>query len=115
MISDLVLNLAGGGEHSPIPTSYITPGVFGPVASEATFSRFFTRISEHSGAFDYAFATMQREVRSRLRAAAGQRSPAVRATRTNPLIVDIDASLVHVHSDRKVPKALISADTGSLR
>lgn len=52
------------------------------MASEATFSRFFTR----------------------LRAAAGQRSPAVRATRTNPLIVDIDASLVHVHSDKEGAK-----------
>ncbi|WP_413455087.1 IS1380 family transposase [Glutamicibacter sp. FR1] len=105
MISDLVLMLASGGEHvTDTDQLRTTPGVFGQVASEATFSRFFTRLAEHPGAFDYAFATMQREVRSRLWAAAGKRSPAVRATRTHPLIVDIDASLVHVHSDKEGAK-----------
>lgn len=78
--------------------------MFGQVASEATFSRFFTRLVEQPGAFGYAFATLQREVRSRLSAAAGKRNPAVRATRANPLIVDIDASLVHVHSDKERAK-----------
>lgn len=102
MISDLVLTLAAGGEHvTDADQLRVAPGVFGPVASESTFSRFFARLTAHPGAFDYAFATLQREIRSRLWAAAGKRSPALRATRNNPLIVDIDASLVHVHSDKE--------------
>lgn len=105
MISDLVLMLASGGEHvTNTDQLRVAPSVFGQVASESTFSRFFTRLAEHPSAFDYAFATMQREVRSQLWAAAGQRSPAVRTTRANPLIVDIDASLVHVHSDKEHAK-----------
>lgn len=76
MISDLVLTLAAGGEHVTDADQLRTaPGIFGPVASESTFSRFFTRLTAHPSAFDYAFATMQREIRSRLWAAAGQRSP----------------------------------------
>lgn len=47
---------------------------------------------------------MQRELRARLWAAAGQHSPAVRATRTNSLILDIDASFVHVYSGNEVTK-----------
>lgn len=105
MIADLVLMLASGGEHvTDTDQLRTTPGVFGPVASDATFSRFFTRLTEHPGAFDYAFATLQREVRSRLWAAVGQRGPAARATRANPLVIDIDASLVHVHSDKEGAK-----------
>lgn len=105
MIADLALMLAAGGEQvCDTDQLRVAQGVFGPVASEATFSRFFTRLTNHPGAFDYAFATMQREVRSRLWAAAGKRSPAARATRANPLIVDIDASLVHVHSDKEGAK-----------
>ncbi|QEP06840.1 hypothetical protein F0M17_06080 [Glutamicibacter sp. ZJUTW] len=38
------------------------------MASEATFSRFFTRITELSGAFDYGFATMRHYTENRTRA-----------------------------------------------
>lgn len=105
MIADLSLMLAAGGEQvSDTDQLRTVQGLFGPVASDPTFSRFFARISKHPGAFDYAFATMQREVRTKLWAAAGQRNPAARASRMNPLTVDIDASLVNVHSDKEGAK-----------
>src|SRR5690606_25641986 len=45
MISDLVLTLAAGGEHvTDTDQLRVARGVFGSVASESTFSRFFTRL-----------------------------------------------------------------------
>lgn len=64
-------------------------------------SRFMKRIKDQPAALKYAYATMHRTVRSRLWAAAGARSPAARATAKDPLIIDIDASLVHVHCDKE--------------
>lgn len=105
MIADLSLMLAAGGEQvSDTDQLRTAQGLFGPVASDPTFSRFFSRISKHPGAFDYAFATMHRQVRAKLWAAAGKRNPAIRASRTNPLTIDIDASLVNVHSDKEGAK-----------
>lgn len=43
----------------------------------------------------------QSDVRAKLLAVAGPHSPAARASGMNPLIVDIDASLVNVHSDKE--------------
>lgn len=57
MIADLSLMLAAGGEQvSDTDQLRTAQGLFGPVASDPTFSRFFSRISKHPGAFDYAFA-----------------------------------------------------------
>ena len=44
---------------------------------------------------------MTRTLRTKVWAAAGPRNPAQQATASNPLIIDIDASLVHVHSDKE--------------
>lgn len=43
---------------------------------------------------------MQRILRSKVWEAAGKRSLARRATVADPFIIDIDASLVHVHSEK---------------
>lgn len=51
------------------------------------------------GKFDHA--TMHRTLRSRVWVAAEARNLVARATATNPLIIDIEASLVHVHSDKQ--------------
>ena len=57
------------------------------------------RVKEHPGAFAYGFAPMSRSPRSKVWVAAGPRNPAQLATPADPLIIDLDASLVHVHSD----------------
>lgn len=102
IISDLVLMLAAGGEQvTDVDQLRAAPGLFGNVASEATISRFMARIKEEPEAFAYGFATMQRSLRSKVWAAAGKRNPALRATAADPLVIDIDASLVNVHSDKE--------------
>ena len=71
------------------------------MASDATISRFMARVKGQPEAFSYGFATMQRTLRSKVWEAAGAWSPARRATAEDPLIIDVDASLVHVHSEKE--------------
>ena len=99
ILGSLALMLASGGEQvTDVDQLRAAPALFGSVASEATISRFMGRIKDQPEAFTYGFATMQRSLRSKVWKAAGKRNPARRATPADPLIIDIDASLVHVHS-----------------
>lgn len=61
------------------------------------------RIKEQPEAFEHGFATMTRTLRTKVWAAAVPRNPGRLATPANPLIIDIDASLVHVHITKKFP------------
>ncbi|MGP5384046.1 IS1380 family transposase [Glutamicibacter arilaitensis] len=102
ILGALALSLAAGGQQAADTDQLrVAPGLFGPVASDATVSRFMSRVKDQPEAFAYGFATMTRNLRSKIWAAAGPRNPARLATPANPLIIDIDASLVHVHSDKE--------------
>ncbi|MGP9608703.1 transposase, partial [Glutamicibacter sp. AOP33-2CA-4] len=97
ILGALALSLAAGGEQATdIDQLRAAPELFGSVASDATISRFMGRIKEQPEAFSYGFATMTRSLRSKVWNAAGPRNPARLATAANPLIIDLDASLVHV-------------------
>ncbi|WP_346925594.1 IS1380 family transposase [uncultured Arthrobacter sp.] len=101
ILGSLAVMLAGGGEHvSDLDILRTGAGVFGKVASNATVSRFFERTVTNPEVFAYGFATLTRELRSRAWEAAGDRNPALKATALDPLIVDLDATLVTSHSDK---------------
>ena len=73
--------LAAGGEHaSDLDILRSQPGVFGKVPSNATVSRFFERTVKNPEVFDFGFSTLAKELRTRAWEAAGDRSPAVKAT-----------------------------------
>ncbi|MBG6182064.1 hypothetical protein IWX62_003292 [Arthrobacter sp. CAN_A1] len=102
ILGSLAVMLAGGGEHvSDLDILRTGSGVFGNVASNATVSRFFERIVANPDVFDYGFATLTRQLRSRVWGAAGDRNPALQATALDPLILDLDATLVTSHSDKE--------------
>lgn len=102
IIGSLAAILAGGGEHvSDLDVLRNSPGIFGPVPSNATVSRFVARAAEQSEAFAHGFSTLSRRLRSRIWEAAGTRNPAALATGLDPLIVDIDATLVTAHSEKE--------------
>ena len=102
ILGSVAVMLAGGGEHvSDVDILRSSAGVFGEVASNATMSRFFQQAAAAPDVFEYGFATMTRELRSRVWEAAGDRNPALRATALNPLILDLDATLVTSHSDKE--------------
>ncbi|UTT40873.1 IS1380 family transposase [Glutamicibacter mishrai] len=102
ILGALALSLAAGGEQAAdIDQLRAAPELFGLVASDATVSRFMGRIKDQPDAFAYGFATMTRSLRTKVWAAAGVRNPAQLATPADPLLIDIDASLVHVHSEKE--------------
>jgi hypothetical protein len=102
IIGSLAVMLAGGGEHvSDLDTLRDSPALFGPVASNATVSRFVDRVSAQPEAFTHGFATLTKALRSRIWEAAGKRNPATLATRLDPLIIDLDATLVNSHSEKE--------------
>lgn len=59
------------------------------------------RVKDQHEAFSHGFATMQRNLRTKVWAAAGKRNPGLRTTAADPLMIDFDASLVHVHSEKE--------------
>lgn len=102
ILGSLAVMLAGGGEHvSDLDVLRNSPGLFGQVPSNATVSRFVARAADQHEAFAHGFSTLGRRLRSRIWEAAGTRNPAALATRLDPLIIDIDATLVTAHSEKE--------------
>lgn len=64
-------------------------------------SRFFERTVTNPELFGYGFETLTRELRTRAWDAEGDRNPALTATAADPLIIDIDATLVTPQSDKE--------------
>jgi hypothetical protein len=102
LVGSLAAVLAAGGEHaSDLDILRSSPGLFGQLPSNATVSRFFERTVANPELFSYGFETLTRELRTRAWNAAGNRNPAASATAADPLIIDIDATLVTSHSDKE--------------
>lgn len=102
LLGSLAAMLAAGGEHaSDLDILRSSPGAFGQLPSNATVSRFFERTVTNPELFSYGFETLTRELRTRAWDAAGNRNPALTATAADPLIIDLDATLVTSHSDKE--------------
>lgn len=102
LIGQLALMLAAGGEHvSDLDMFRNQDGVFGQVASNATVSRFFERATADPEVFSHGFETLTRSLRSMVWDAAGDRSPAARASQDTPVLIDLDATLVTAHSEKE--------------
>jgi hypothetical protein len=102
LVGSLAAMLAAGGEHaSDLDILRSSPMAFGQMPSNATVSRFFERTVVNSELFGYGFETLTRELRTRAWNAAGNRNPTLSATAADPLIIDIDATLVTSHSDKE--------------
>ncbi len=102
LIGSLAAMLAAGGEHaSDLDMLRAAPGLFGQLPSNATVSRFFERTVTNPELFAYGFETLARQLRSRAWHAAGERNPAADLTAADPLIIDLEATLVTSHSDKE--------------
>jgi len=77
------------------------PGLFGPVASAPTISRTLTTLAQDAPAVIEAISQARRIARDRAWALAGDRSPAAQAGAKNPLVIDLDATLINVHSEKE--------------
>ncbi|NTW42460.1 MAG: IS1380 family transposase [Cellulomonadaceae bacterium] len=77
------------------------PAVFGKVASDPTASRVLARLAEDVTTVLPAINTARAVARARVWAAAGAHAPGHARTAGNPLVIDIDATLVTAHSEKE--------------
>ncbi len=105
IVLDLVLSLAMGGDClADVDRLRTQPGVFGAVASDPTVSRLIKDLGGDSTAALAAINTARAQIRSRAWAAAGDASPVAGTSAEEPLVVDVDATLVTSHSEKEDAK-----------
>ena len=102
---DLAVMLALGGDClADIALLRGEPGVYGLVASDATVSRTIDALAADAPAALKAINTARAGARTRAWALAGTGAPDHGTHAKNPLIVDLDATLVASHSEKENAK-----------
>ena len=82
--------------------------VFGPVASDPTVCRLVKTLAGDVEAVEAAVEAARGRVRRRVWSLAGQDAPTAGISAASPLVIDVDATLVEVHSAKEE-----AAPTGS--
>ncbi|MGP5292762.1 transposase, partial [Brachybacterium tyrofermentans] len=102
VLLDLAMTLTVGGEVArDTDLLRCEPGLFGPVASAPTISRTLTTLAEDAPAVIEAISRARRAARERAWTLAGDHSPAAQASAKAPLVIDLDATLINVHSEKE--------------
>jgi len=102
VLLDLAVSLALGGDClADISLLRVEPELFGLVASDPTVSRVVDRLAADA---DRALAAVSLAVaagRKRVWTLAGTHAPDHEASRDDPLVIDLDATLVTAHSEKE--------------
>lgn len=102
IISDLAVAVAIGGDClADINQLRADPAVFGQVASDPTVSRLISTLADDAPAALSAIATARAAARAACWSAAGATAPDHDADVADPVIVDLDATLVTAHSEKQ--------------
>ena len=102
VLTDLALTLAVGGDNlCDIALLRSEPGLYGHVASDATVSRTIDALAADTPAVLKAIDTARAAARRRAWALAGKDAPDHGTSARNPLIIDLDATLVTSHSPKE--------------
>jgi len=113
VLLDLAMTLALGGDTcSDLAVVRAEPAVFGVVVSDPTLSRTIARLATDA---DKALAAIDRAraaARAQIWAVAGERAPDHGAEVANPLVIDVDATLVTSHSDKEHARATFKKGFG---
>jgi len=105
VLLDLALTLALGGDTcSDLAVLRAEPAVFGTVASDPTLSRTIHRLADDVAAVLPAIDRARAAARARVWAAAGTHAPDHGVDARQPLVVDVDATLVTAHSEKENAK-----------
>lgn len=100
--ADLALSLALGGDClADLGLLRAEPGVYGTVASEATVSRTLSVLAGDADAVVRAINRGRATAREQAWAGAGAKSPGHGASAGDPLVIDLDATIVIAHSDKE--------------
>jgi hypothetical protein len=102
VVLDLAIALALGGDClADIGLLRAEPGVYGPVASDATVSRTIAALAHDADQVLAAIGMARAATRARAWALAKERAPDHGVTARAPLVIDVDATLVTAHSDKE--------------
>jgi hypothetical protein len=102
VLTDLAVSLALGGDClADIALVRAEPELFGPVASDPTVSRAVDRLARDVDPVLAALDAARAAARHRGWTAAGPRAPHARASADDPLLMDLDATLVTAHSEKE--------------
>jgi DDE family transposase len=102
ILCDLAVTLALGGDClSDLAALRTEPALFGLVASDPTVSRLVDTLARDVDPVLAAVNTARAQVRATAWALAGEQAPDHDATAEDPVIVDLDATLLDAHSDKQ--------------
>ena len=102
VLLDLAMTLAIGGEVArDTDLLRCEPGLFGSVASAPTISRTLTTLAQDAPAVVEAISRARRAARERAWTMAGDHAPGHGVSAKNPLVIDLDATLINVHSEKE--------------
>jgi len=102
VVADLAVGPALGGDClADAAVLRSEPGIYGRVASEATVSRTVSVLAGDADRVLAAVAAARRAARARAWELAGEHAPNHAVTADDPLVVDLDATLVTLHSDKE--------------
>jgi len=102
VLTDLAVTLALGGDClSDAAIIRCEPGIYGRVASEATVSRAISALGKDVEKVLAAVAAARTVARARAWERAGEHAPNHVVSVDDPLVVDLDATLVTAHSDKE--------------
>lgn len=103
VVLDLAVSLALGGDAcSDASLLRAEPGIYGLVASDATISRSIATLAADVGAVEKAVASARATARARVWELAGKHAPNHAISAADPLVIDLDATLVTAHSDKEM-------------
>jgi hypothetical protein len=102
VITDLALSLALGGDClADLALLRAEPGVYGRVASDPTVSRTIAALAADAPAVLRAIDTARAAAREQAWRLAGEHAPDHGSDAKQPLVIDLDATLVTSHSDKE--------------
>ena len=102
IVLDMAVALAVGGDClADVAVIRGEPGLFGPTASDATVSRLVETLAGDVDAALAAIDTARATARSRVWQLAGDQAPDHGIDVADPLVIDLDATLVTAHSDKE--------------
>lgn len=116
VLTDLAVTLALGGDClADAAVIRSEPGLYGRVGSEATISRTIAALAGDADRVLESVAVARRSARAAAWKLAGDHAPNQAATAEDPLIVDLDATLITGIRTRSTPGPRSSAATVSTR
>ena len=102
VVLDLAVTLALGGDClADVAVLRAEPGMYGCVASDPTVSRAISTLAADAPAALAAIDTARAAARARVWAAAGSHAPDHDSSARDPLVIDLDATLVTAHSEKE--------------